>query len=130
MGLLDKLKPMAPWILRAPLAGVFLFHGIMKLPMAEGMSKMMGMPLVVVYILAVAETVAGASILLGKILKNKMLTRLSGGIITVVMLGAIKMAHWGQWSFAPSASHPMGGMEFQFTLMCLGLYFLITAGDD
>ena len=35
------------------------------------------------------------------------------------------MVHWGQWHFAASETHPMGGMEFQFTLLMIALYFVI-----
>ncbi len=32
---------------------------------------------------------------------------------------------WPQWSFVPSESHPMGGMEFQVLLLLTSLYFLV-----
>jgi len=38
----------------------------------------------------------------------------------------IPNVHWGQWSFVPSASHPMGGMEFQVVLMLIMLYLVVT----
>jgi putative oxidoreductase len=41
------------------------------------------------------------------------------------MLGAIAMVHWPRWSFVPSETHPMGGMEFQVVLMLLGLFFAL-----
>lgn len=31
------------------------------------------------------------------------------------------MGHIGQWSFVLSNTHPPGGMEFQFTLLMIGL---------
>ena len=82
-----------------------------------------------VYVLAAAESLAGLFILARKLMNNDLLTKTSGGIIAFVMLGAIKMVHWEQWGFMASKSHPAGGMEFQFTLMCIGLYFLIRGND-
>ena len=56
-------------------------------------------------------------------------TRLSGVAIVPVMLGAIAMVHWGQWSFVASESHPMGGMEFQVVLLLMGVYFALRGND-
>jgi len=42
------------------------------------------------------------------------------------MIGAITLVHWGRWNFVPTESHPMGGMEFQVTLILLMLYLAIT----
>jgi putative oxidoreductase len=44
------------------------------------------------------------------------------------MLGAIAMAYWPRWNFAPSPEYPMGGMEFQVVLL-LVLVYLFTQGD-
>ena len=54
-----------------------------------------------------------------------LVTRLGGLAIVPVMLGAIIMVHSGQWSFVPSETHPMGGMEFQVVLTLIALYFVI-----
>ncbi len=53
------------------------------------------------------------------------MTRLGALILMPMMLGAISLVHWGQWSFAPSETHPMGGMEFQVTLLLIALYFVL-----
>ena len=34
------------------------------------------------------------------------------------------LVHWGQWNFVASATHPMGGAEFQVTLLLMQLYLL------
>jgi putative oxidoreductase len=39
------------------------------------------------------------------------------------------MVHWPQWSFAPTESAPMGGMEFQISMVLLGVYFLLHGKD-
>jgi putative oxidoreductase len=77
---------------------------------------------------AIMETGGGALVLFGGF-GNDLLTRLGGLLIAPVMLGAIAMVHWGQWSFAPSDTHPMGGMEFQFTLLMIALYFVLVGNS-
>ncbi|WP_421621918.1 DoxX family protein [Alkalilimnicola ehrlichii] len=60
---------------------------------------------------------------------NGWVTRL-GALATVpVLLGAIFMAHWGQWHFLPTATHPMGGMMFQVSLLFVALYLLAKGND-
>jgi hypothetical protein len=34
-------------------------------------------------------------------------------------------AHWGQWHFMPSETHPMGGMQFQVTLLAILVYLVL-----
>ena len=82
------------------------------------------MPVVVLLLVALAETAGGILILVGGFLSD-IVTRVGALLIVPVMLGAIAMVHWPQWSFAPSETHPMGGMEFQVTLTLLALYFVI-----
>jgi putative oxidoreductase len=119
MKFLDGLAPIAHWFLRIALAGVFLYHGLTKFPNLAGTAEFLGMPLFVAALLATAESLAGAFILLGGFLKDWM-TRLAGLIIAIVMTGAIVMVHLENgWSFQNN------GMEFQFTLTMLGLYFLV-----
>ncbi|GAB4459858.1 MAG: hypothetical protein Kow0031_39680 [Anaerolineae bacterium] len=125
---LDSLAPYAPWALRIAVASVFLYHGLTKFPNLAGMATMMGLPVALFALVALAETAGGALVLIGGIVKGAMgdlLTRLGGAAIIPPMLGAIAMVHIGQWSFVPSDTHPMGGMEFQFTLLMIGLYFLL-----
>lgn len=124
MNTLDRLAPHAHWLLRIALASVFLFHGLTKFPQLQGMAEMMGMPVFMIALVALAETAGGALILVGGFGPD-WATRLSGLLVAPVMIGAIAMVHWGQWSFAPSETHPMGGMEFQFTMLLLALYFVI-----
>jgi len=79
--------------------------------------------MVMAVLAAVLETGGGALVLIGGA-GNDLLTRLGGLFITPVMLGAIFMVHRGQWRFAATETHPMGGMEFQFTLLMIALYFV------
>ncbi len=84
----------------------------------------MQMPLILVLLLALAETFGAVFVLLGGFMKDWM-TRIGALLLVPVMLGAIFMVHWGQWSFVGSETHPMGGMEFQVTLLLILLYLLI-----
>ncbi len=124
MNAITKLSQNAHWFLRAAIASVFIYHGLDKFPKLEGMAAMLDMPVAVLFLVAVAETIGGILLLLGGLSKDWM-TRLGALMLIPVMLGAIFMAHWGQWSFMPSETHPMGGMEFQVTLLFISLYLLV-----
>lgn len=124
----------ADWLLRAGLASVFLFHGLQKFFVMGigGFAGMMGLSVAVAALVALAEVLAGAGILAGGTVHGRLgdlVTRLSGLAIVPVMLGAIAMVHWGRWSFTPTETHPMGGMEFQVVLLLIGLYFIIRGND-
>lgn len=133
-GIAATFAPHAHWLLRIALASVFLFHGLQKFLVSgiEGFAGMMGLPVVIAGLVALAEVLGGAGIIAGATLRGRfgdLVTRLSGLAIAPVMLGAIAMVHWGQWSFVASQGHPMGGMEFQVVLLLLGVYFLIRGND-
>ena len=124
MDAMKKLSPYAHWAIRIAVAGVFLYHGLGKFGNLAGGAQMMGMPVIVWSLVAISETLGGALILLGGFLPD-WATRLGGFLIIPPMLGAVFMVHWPQWSFLPSETHPMGGMEFQVTLLMLGVFFLL-----
>jgi putative oxidoreductase len=116
------------WLLRIGFAAVFLFHGLGKLVDPAAFAAMMGLPLLVAILVALAEVGGGLAILGGGLVWRDWLTRL-GGLVTIpVLIGAIAMVHWGQWSFVPSETHPMGGMEFQVVLLLMAIWFVAT-GD-
>lgn len=120
------LSAQAHWLIRLPFAAVFLFHGIGKLADMAGFAAMMELPLFVAWLVALAEVAGGLGILIGGALRTDLVTRLAGLTTVPVMLGAIVMVHWGQWSFVASETHPMGGMEFQVLLLGIGLWFVLT----
>ncbi len=122
MNFLGKINENGHWLIRLSLASIFLFHGFGKFPMAEMMAQNMGMPLIMIYMLATMEVMGGLFIL-GGALFSEILTRIAGAIFTVTMLGAIMMIHWPQWSFVASESHPMGGMEFQLLVFLISIVF-------
>ena len=121
---MDRASQHNHWALRIGLAGVFIFHGIGKFMMLESFAEMMGLPLFITVLVALAETVGGIMVLAGARM-NGWVTRVGAAMFIPVMLGAITMVHWGQWSFVASDTHPMGGMEFQVTLLLVSLYLVI-----
>ncbi|MFQ5973157.1 MAG: DoxX family protein [Alphaproteobacteria bacterium] len=129
--LADPVARHAHWFLRISLASVYLYHGLTKFPVLDGMAAMLGLPVLVVFLVALTETVGGSLILAGGFLRGALgdlSTRLGALVVMPVVLGAISIFHWGQWTFVASDSHPMGGMEFQVTLLLLQL-FLIFKGN-
>lgn len=119
------LNAHAHWLIRLPFAAVFLFHGIGKFADMAAFAGMMELPLFVAWLVALAEVAGGLGILIGGVLRTDWVTRLAGLATVPVMLGAIAMVHWGQWSFVASDTHPMGGMEFQVLLLAIGLWFAL-----
>ena len=120
MDFLKNLSPHVHWGLRLSLAATFIYHGAGKFPI-EG--PMMGMPVAVVWLLALGEVAAGVMLIAGAFGKE-MLTRLGGLIVVVVMVGAIAMVH------AKNGFSVMnGGYEFQLLMLVSGLY-LAAKGND
>ncbi len=121
---LSNLSRYAHWAPRVALASVFLFHGLTKFPDLSGMAAMMGLPVAVLTLVALAETTGGALILIGGFTKD-WVTRLGGLLLIPPMLGAIAMVHWPRWSFVATETAPMGGMEFQVTLLLVAVFFVL-----
>jgi putative oxidoreductase len=120
MDFLKNLSPHVHWGLRLSLAATFLFHGASKFPIEE---PMMGMPVAMVWVLALAEVAAGVMLIVGAFGKE-MFTRLGALIVIAVMVGAIAMVH------AKNGFNVMnGGMEFQLLMLVSGLY-LAAKGND
>lgn len=109
----------AHWLPRIGLASIFLFHGATKLAQPQGLAQMMGMPAALIVMVGMMELVGGVLVLAGGWLAP-WATRIGALLLAAVMAGAVALVHWGQWAFAASPSHPMGGMEFQvFTILVL-----------
>ena len=122
MNFLSPLAPHVHWALRLSLAATFLYHGIGKFPV-PAFSEAMGMPVPMVWMVAIAEIIAGVALIVGAFGKE-MLTRLAGFIVIVIMIGAIGMVHFKNgWNVMN------GGMEFQVMMLALGLYFA-TRGNE
>ena len=122
------LMPITPWLLRLGLGTSFILHGIGKFPLPpekmvtwfESMGYMY--PELVTSLVALGEVGAGAGIILGGLLNNhvgNLITRLSGGAVGVIMLGAIFIAH-SDWLVTKKLF-----MSEQIFLFLIGLYFAI-----
>ena len=115
MKLPEQITSNAHWLLRVSLASVFLYHGILKFMNLEGTAAMLPISYTEVVLVAFAE-VGGSLLILaagfGRDRWSDIATRVGALLFIPVMTGAIAMVHWGRWNFVPSATHPMGGMEF------------------
>lgn len=120
MNFLSSLAPHVHWGLRLSLAATFIYHGVTKFPI-EG--PMMGLPVPVMWMLAIGEIVAGVCLIAGAFGKE-ILTRLGAYIVIVVMIGAIALVH-AKNGFSVMS----GGMEFQILMLVTGLY-LAAKGND
>jgi len=129
MKALDNISSQAHWFLRVAVASVFIFHGLGKFPNLGAMAAMMGMPVFMLLMVALAETTGGILILIGGFSKDWM-TRVGALMLSPVMLGAIYMVHWGQWHFKATETHPMGGMQFQVTLLLMLLYLVVKGSSS
>ncbi len=124
--LLEKLTPQAHWLLRFALAGIFLYHGLSKVsggtPPAEMLDMMFMGSAGLFWITALLELLAGVAIVAGgsNTTWAPMATRIAGGIIAFVMIGAIAIVH------APNGWNFMAmGAEFQTLTAAVGLYLAI-----
>lgn len=127
---LDRLGLHTHWLLRLAFTGVFLYMGIDKF-MGGGIPEFAaatGLPQLVATLVALAEISAGTLVIVGRF-AGSWVTRLGALAAVPVLLGAIFMAHWGQWHFMPTATHVMGGMMFQVTLLFLAVYMLIRGNE-
>jgi putative oxidoreductase len=120
MQLLNKVSGFAHWLPRLSLAAIFLYHGLPKFSSAQGMSDSMGLPLFLVYLIALGE-VGGALLILWGGFGPDWTTRLAGFSFAVIMLGAIFMVHWQHgWNSIGNM-----GMEFQVLIFAVSVYFLL-----
>jgi len=129
-GLLDKVGSHAHWLLRFALGSVFIYHGLDKFLGGgiAGFAAIMDLPWLIALLVALAELGGGLLLVLGAFTSG-WITRLGALMVVPVMFGAIFMVHWGQWHFMATATHPMGGMQFQATLLLLVLYMLIRGNE-
>ncbi len=132
MTILNQLASYAHWFMRLTISSVVIYHGVLKLMNLEGFSQMLQLSFSVVVLVALAEVVGGALILLGgfsRDQKSDLMTRV-GALLTIpVLIGAITLVHWGRWNFVPSEDFPMGGMEFQVTLLLICIYLLLKGNN-
>tara|TARA_B100000925_G_scaffold268823_1_gene230205 strand:- start:433 stop:855 length:423 start_codon:yes stop_codon:yes gene_type:complete len=126
------LMPITPWLLRLGLGISFIFHGIGKFPLPpekmvtwfESMGYMY--PELVTSMVAIGEVAAGAGIILGGLVSGhigNLVTRISGGAVVVIMIGAILIAH-SDWLVTKKLF-----MSEQIFLFLIGLFFTIKGNN-
>mgnify|MGYP001045528614 CR=1 FL=1 len=114
--LLDRQAAVGQWLLRTPLALALLYQGFNRF-LVDGAPA-----------LAAAEVIVGVGLFAGALLGGWM-TRIAAFGACLLLLGAIFTAHWGQWHPLPSETHPMGGIAFPITLLCIAIYLLIRGNE-
>lgn len=117
----------AHWLIRLPFAVTFIGHGAGKVIMPVASADMLGLSPALLFLVGAAELLAGFGALLGGLGHRlaPLATRLAGVAAVPVLVGAIALFHWPRWSFVPSETHPMGGMEFQLMLLGVATWFLM-----
>ena len=128
---LEKLaRPLsgtADWLIRLGLGISFFLHGFGKLPLDESgwLASNIGYPTALM--VAWGEVLAGLGVILGGLLSGaigNLITRLSGGAIGIIMIGAITIAHSNWGIFFGERGSVLFASE-QLFLLLLGIYFAI-----
>ena len=121
----------SPWLLRLSLGTSFILHGFGKFPMpADGMVKLFEskgilFPELTASLVALGEVGAGAAVIIGGFLgaTGHLVTRLGGGAVAVIMIGALLIAH-PDWLITQKLF-----MSEQILLLALGIYFAIRGNN-
>ena len=82
----------ANWLLRIPVAVVFIIQGLQKLPLDPAEAEMWGLPMTVWFFVAWGEFFSGIGLLIGGTVYAGMgdiITRFSGIVICGIMTGVI-----------------------------------------
>ena len=121
----------SPWLLRLSLGTSFILHGLGKFPMpADGMVKLFEskgilFPELTASLVALGEVGAGTAVIIGGFLgaTGHLVTRLGGGAVAVIMIGALLIAH-PDWLITQKLF-----MSEQIFLLALGSYFAIRGNN-
>ena len=115
----------ANWLIRIPLALVFILQGLQKLPVNIEDAQAFGLPMSVWFFVAWGELFAGIGLLVGGLtiaLKDgvgDVLTRFSGMVICGIMTGVILIQQPESISYVLLYDH------FHLMLYCGGLFFAL-----
>ena len=138
-GIAAPLSGIADWLLRLGLGIAFFLHGYGKLPISDGFIGYLdskGVPLAEAsaYLVAWGEILSGIGIILGGLIGLKahvignLITRLSGGAVMVIMIGALLIAH-SNWSIFFGERGSILFASEQLFLLLLGTYFAIKGNE-
>ena len=141
--LLEKLarplKGYSSCLLRIGLGVSFFLHGYGKVPIQQGFIDWLaskGLPFaeLTAFLVAWGEMLAGIGILIGGLVGlrtpvvGNIITRLSGGAVMVIMIGALLLAHSNWGIFFGERGSILFASE-QLFLLLLGTYFAIKGND-
>jgi len=135
----SPLKTYSNYLLRIGLGISFFLHGYGKIPIQESFINWLsskGIPFAetTAHLIAWGEMISGIGILLGGFIGTKasvtgnLITRLSGGAVMIIMIGALLIAHshWG--IFFGERGSVLFASE-QLFLLLVGTYFAIKGND-
>ena len=137
--LASPLKQYSIYLLRIGLGVSFFLHGYGKLPIQKSFISWLstkGIPFaeITAHLIAWGEIVSGIGILLGGLigikayLAGSLITRLSGGAVMIIMIGALLIAHSDWGIFFGDRGSILFASE-QLFLLLLGTYFAIKGND-
>lgn len=117
---LNQYSDIAFLILRLVIAAIFIYHALPKLKNASEMSRMMGMPVGIIFMLGMVETVSSLGLIFGFYIQ------IAAFLLSMVLIGAIyfKMAKW-HVLFAPMDKT---GWEFDLILFAANIILLVNGG--
>ncbi|MEX2052842.1 MAG: DoxX family protein, partial [Candidatus Paceibacterota bacterium] len=110
------------FLLRLAVAAVFLVHGLPKFGKLRGIAAGTGMPVLVVLLLALVESLSALGLITGVLIQWSALG------LMVVMLGAISFKVF-KWK-VPFKADQMTGWEFDFMLLVSSIVILLTSGGS
>ena len=141
--LLEKLarplKDYSSCLLRIGLGVSFFLHGYGKVPIQQGFVDWLaskGIPFadLTAFLVAWGEMLSGIGILIGGLIGlslptiGNIITRLSGGAVMVIMIGALLLAH-SEWAIFIGERGSILFASEQLFLLLLGTYFAIKGND-
>ena len=141
--LLEKLarplKDYSSCLLRIGLGVSFFLHGYGKVPIQQGFIDWLaskGIPFadLTAFLVAWGEMLSGSGILIGGLIGlslptiGNIITRLSGGAVMVIMIGALLLAH-SDWAIFIGERGSILFASEQLFLLLLGTYFAIKGND-
>ena len=137
--LASPLKRFSNCLLRIGLGISFFLHGYGKIPIQQDFVDWLsskGIPYTetAAHLIAWGEMVSGIGILLGGLIGIKvsvagnLITRLSGGAVMVIMIGALLIAH-SNWGIFFGESGSVLFASEQLFLLLVGTYFAIKGND-
>ena len=133
------LKPYANYLLRIGLGISVFLHGYGKIPIQESFVNWLsskGIPFAetTAHLIAWGEMISGIGILLGGLIGTRasitgnLVTRLSGGAVMIIMIGALLIAHSNWGIFFGERGSLLFASE-QLFLLLVGTYFAIKGND-